>query len=276
VAQGTANMASALFGGICVTGTIARTATNVRSGARGPVAGMLHALFLLVFMLVAAPLASYIPLAALAAVLAVVAWNMAERHAFATLMKASRGDAIVLLATFLLVVFRDLTEGILAGFGIGALLFLHRMAQAVEVERPLIEQDVADSTNGDTHPRYDASLATDPNIVIYRISGAFFFGAAASVAAALDRIGAQPKAYVIDFTAVSIFDSTAAATIAGFARKATRHGAALFIAGASPAIRRVLLAHEVQPPLVAYESSLADGVVAARARTTALDSKSSA
>ena len=148
VAQGIANMASALFGGICVTGTIARTATNVRSGARSPVSGMLHALFLLLFMLVAAPLASYIPLAALAAVLAVVAWNMAERHAFATLIKASRGDAIVLLATFLLVVFRDLTEGILVGFGLGALLFLHRMAQAVEVERPLIEPDVADSTNG--------------------------------------------------------------------------------------------------------------------------------
>ena len=142
VAQGIANMASALFGGICVTGTIARTATNVRAGARGPVSGMLHALFLLLFMLVAAPLASYIPLAALAAVLAVVAWNMAEKHEFATLIRASRGDAVVLLATFLLVVFRDLTEGILVGFGIGALLFLHRMAQAVEVERPLIEQDV--------------------------------------------------------------------------------------------------------------------------------------
>ena len=84
-------------------------------------------------MLTAAPLASYIPLAALAAVLAVVAWNMAEKHEFVTLVRASRGDALVLLATFLLVVFRDLTEGILIGFGLGALLFLHRMAQAVEV-----------------------------------------------------------------------------------------------------------------------------------------------
>ena len=134
VAQGVANIASALFGGFCVTGTIARTATNVRSGARGPVAGILHAVFLLLFMLTAAPLASYIPLAALAAVLAVVAWNMAEKHEFATLLRTTRGDAVVLLATFLLVVFRDLTEGILVGFGIGALLFLHRMAQTVEIE----------------------------------------------------------------------------------------------------------------------------------------------
>jgi SulP family sulfate permease len=134
VAQGVANIASSLFGGICVTGTIARTATNVRSAARGPVSGLLHAVFLLLFMLVAAPLASYIPLSALAAVLAVVAWNTAEKHEFATLLRASRGDAVVLMATFLLVVFRDLTESIVVGFGIGALLFLHRMAQAVEIE----------------------------------------------------------------------------------------------------------------------------------------------
>ncbi|MEA2782981.1 MAG: sulfate permease, SulP family, partial [Rhodospirillaceae bacterium] len=94
VAQGAANIASALFGGICVTGTIARTATNVRSGARGPVAGILHSVFLLMFMLLAAPLASYIPLAALAGVLSVVAWNMAEKHAFATLLRASRSDMV--------------------------------------------------------------------------------------------------------------------------------------------------------------------------------------
>jgi SulP family sulfate permease len=257
-------MVSALFGGICVTGTIARTATNVRAGARGPISGMLHAAFLLLFMLVAAPLASYIPLAALAGVLAFVAWNMAERHAFVTLIKASRGDAIVLLATFLLVVFRDLTEGILAGFGIGALLFLHRMAQAVEVERPLIEQDVSDQANGGQRTPYDATLATDPNIVVYRISGAFFFGAAASVGAALDRIGAQPKAYVIDFAGVSLFDSTAAATIAGFARKAARHGASLVVAGAKSAIRSVLSAHDVKPPLVRFEETLAEATAAAR------------
>jgi len=124
VAQGFANIGSALFGGICVTGTIARTATNVRAGARGPIAGMLHSLFLLAFMLIAAPLASYIPLAALASVLAVVAWNMAEKHEFATLIRSSRGDATVLLATFLLTIFRDLTEGILVGFALGAVLFI--------------------------------------------------------------------------------------------------------------------------------------------------------
>ena len=265
VAQGIANMASALFGGICVTGTIARTATNVRAGARGPVSGMLHALFLLLVMAVAAPLASDIPLAALGAVLAVVAWNMAERHAFATLVRASRGDAVVLFATFLLVVFRDLTEGILVGFGIGALLFLHRMAQAVEVEhpQPMIEPDRPDQDNGDRRTRYDSTVATDPNVVVYRISGAFFFGAAASVAAALERIGEHPKAYVIDFTGVSVFDSTAAATIEGFARKIARRGGALYISGATASIRHVLLAQGVRPPEVRYKPKLEDALAAA-------------
>jgi sulfate permease, SulP family len=265
VAQGVANIASSLFGGMCVTGTIARTATNVRAGARGPVAGMLHSLFLLLFMLVAAPLASFIPLAALAAVLAVVAWNMAEKREFATLIRASRGDALVLLATFLLVVFRDLTEGILVGFGLGTLLFLHRIAQTVAVESPTrIDDDAADfPTNGGRSP-YDRDLATDRDIIVYRISGAFFFGAAAAVSAALDRIGEQPKAYVIDFSAVQMIDSTAAATIEGFARKAHRQGAALYVSGASPPIRRVLLAHGVRPPHVRFRAKLTDAVATAR------------
>ena len=145
VAQGVANIASGLFGGICVTGTIARTATNVRAGRAGPVSGMAHSLFLLLFILVAAPLASYIPLAALAAVLAVVCWNMFERDAFATLLSASRGDAAVLVVTFGITLFRDLTEAIVVGFALGSVLFIHRMSQttALETHVPLVaEEDV--------------------------------------------------------------------------------------------------------------------------------------
>lgn len=114
VAQGIANIASALFGGICVTGTIARTATNVRAGARSPVSGMLHAVFLLLFLALAAPLISYVPLAALASVLLVVAWNMAERAEFLNLLRGWRTGAVV-LTTFVLTVARDLTTGIAAG-----------------------------------------------------------------------------------------------------------------------------------------------------------------
>jgi len=230
VAQGAANIASALFGGICVTGTIARTATNVRAGARGPIAGMAHSVFLLLFMLAAAPLAAFIPLSALAAVLAVVAWNMAERHAVASLLRASRGDAIVLGVTFLLVIFRDLTEGILIGFGLGALLFLHRIAQTMEVESDLPNSDNA----------------------VYRFSGAFFFGTAAGVAAALDRPGEPPKSYVIDFAAVPVIDSTAAATIAAFARKAAGRGAKVVVTGANAGVRRALLSQGVRRPIAVY------------------------
>jgi sulfate permease, SulP family len=114
VAQGIANIASSFFGGICVTGTIARTATNVRAGARSPVAGLLHAVFLLAFMLIAAPLTGYVPLSALAGVLVVVSWNMAEKVEFARLLQGWR-TAAVLLATFGVTLLRDLTSGIVAG-----------------------------------------------------------------------------------------------------------------------------------------------------------------
>ncbi|HWL66783.1 MAG TPA: SulP family inorganic anion transporter [Geminicoccus sp.] len=266
VAQGLANIVTPLFGGICVTGTIARTATNVRAGARGPVSGMLHALFLLLFMLVAAPLASWIPLSALAGLLVVVAWNMAEKHEFAILLRSSPGDAVVLGATFLLVVFRDLTEGILVGFGLGALLFLHRMAQMVQIEhlQPMIEEDRADEPR--PVDRYDAALAADADVAVYRISGAFFFGTAASVAAALDRIGQHPQAHVIDFSAVPILDSTAANTVEGFVRKARRQGAVVYLTGTRPAIRRVLLTHGVRPPRVRFKPTIAEAVAAAHAK----------
>ncbi len=192
-----------------MTGTIARTATNVRAGGRSPLSGMFHRGFVLAFMIAAAPLASFIPLATLAGVLAVVAWNMAEKQAFATLLRASLGDGLVLLVTLGLVVFRDLSTGILAGFGLSMLLFLHRMAKSVEVEGgvPQMGSDMADSANGDRRVPYDPALATDRDIMLYRISGAFFFGAAAGVAAALDRIGEHPRAYVIDFSAVPMINS---------------------------------------------------------------------
>jgi len=131
VAQGIANMASALFGGISVTGTIARTATNVRAGARSPLSGIMHSVFLLLFMLVAAPLAAYVPLTALAGLLLVVCWNMAEKPEFARLLRDWR-TAAVLLATFGLTLARDLTTGIIAGCVLAAVLALFRQRVAEE------------------------------------------------------------------------------------------------------------------------------------------------
>jgi SulP family sulfate permease len=265
VAQGIANVAAALFGGFCVTGTIARTATNVRAGAHGPVAGMLHALFLLLFMLLAAPLAAYIPLAALAGLLVTVAWNMAEKHAFATLLRASRGDAVVLLATFGLTLLRDLTEGIVVGFALAALLFVHRMSQTIDVQGglPASLDDEADAARDPGHGGY-AGGAMDRDIAVHRISGAFFFGAAATVGAALDRIAAQPKAHVIDFSAVPIIDSTAAITIEGFVRRARKHHAVVYLTGAGLAVRRELLTHGLREPLVRYRESVDSALEEAR------------
>ena len=254
VAQGIANVGSALFGGFCVTGTIARTATNVRAGAHGPVAGMAHAGFLLVFVLVAARLAGFVPLAALAAVLAVVAWDMVEKPAFRALLGASRGDAAVLLVTLGLTLFRDLTEAIVVGFTLGAALFINRMSQAVAVER-------ADDRRGPYREE-----GADPGAVIYRVTGAVFFGAVSAVSAALDRIGDGHRVLIIDFAGVTLIDSSAANMIEGLAAKARRRGVTIYLTGAAPAMRRELLTHGARPPLVRYAPTIEAALAAARRR----------
>lgn len=255
VAQGVANMGSALFGGICVTGTIARTATNVRSGAHGPVAGILHAAFLLGFMLIAAPLASYIPLAALAGVLAVVSWNMVEKPAIAILLRSGWGEAAVLVVTFALTVFRDLTEAIVTGLALGSVLFIQRMSQAtgIQDQTPLVPIDQAD----------DAARPDQPqprDVVVYRISGALFFGATASIGSVLDNIHDGARMLVVDFGAVPFLDSTGANMIEGLAHKAHRRGVELWLTGASRDIRRVLLTHGLRRPLAHYAATVEDAL----------------
>ncbi len=254
VAQGVANIGASLFGGVPVTGTIARTATNVRSGSVGPVSGILHALFLLSFMLIAAPLAAYIPLAALAGLLAVVAWNMIEKPAIASLLRSSWGDAAVVSITFLLVVFRDLTEGIVVGFALGALLFIHRMATSIAVE-----EDIADSAEAEPASE-EAEAAAESKTAVYRISGAFFFGAAATVGSVLDGIVGQKGNFVLDFSQAPFIDSTAANVVEGAARKAQRSGVRIFVTGASSSVRHTLMANGVRPPLVSYETTVASAL----------------
>ncbi len=235
VAQGVANIGSAVFGGFCVTGTIARTATNVRAGSRGPVSGMLHALFLLAFLMVAAPLAAYIPLAALAGVLAVVAWGMAERHEFAALLRSSRGDALVVSVTFLLVVFRDLTEGIIVGFALAGLVFIKRMSETAAV-RPRADQPET--------PRADR--------VVYHLEGPYFFGAAAQLGGVLDRIAEAPRALVLDMSAVPLIDSSGARGFHRLADRARRKGGQLYLVGLTHKLRRQLEAQGLREPEVLY------------------------
>ncbi|MEY4983370.1 MAG: hypothetical protein RIR62_1636 [Pseudomonadota bacterium] len=241
LAQGVANCGSALFGGFCVTGTIARTATNVRAGSRGPVSGMLHALFLLAFMAVAAPLAAFVPLAALAGILAVVAWNMAEKEEFWHLLKSSRADALVLLVTFGLVAFRDLTEGIIAGFALGGLVFIRRMSDAAGIE-----------------PMAEAPLSGTAERVFYRLRGPYFFGAAARLGSVLDRIADHPREFVLDMTEVPFIDSSGARSFLLLARKIDRRGGRLVILGAGEGLRAGLLAQGLDAPLVRFVAGYGD------------------
>ena len=254
-AQGVASIVSVIFGGICVTGTVARTATNVRAGARGPISGMFHCGYLLLFLAVAAPLVGYIPLAALGAVLAIVAWNMAEKEEFWSLLRTSRGDAAVLLATFLLTVFVNLITGIAVGVVMGALLFLHRMAEAVEIDGASLD-DVADDAL--PRERYDPDRATDRDIMVFRISGAFFFGATARVLTVLERVGVPPRVLVLDFTDVPLIDTTAARSLVAFVKKIERAGTEIYFAAARPKVRHTLTQAGLKPPLVRYAASAAE------------------
>lgn len=251
VAQGVANVGSAMFGGICVTGLIARTATNIRAGARGPMAGIFHSLYVLLFVAVAAPLVSYVPLAVLGAILVVVAWNMAEKDEFVALLKSSRGDAVVLLATFLLTVFVDLPTAIAAGVVAGSFLFLHRMAEAVEVEggEAMIEDQADAEDKGAAAPDLKGE------VFVFRISGAFFFGATAGVSTILDRIGQHPRVFILDFSAVPIIDSTAARALHGFVHKLQRSGTKIYFSGVRTSARRTLINAGLKPPAVLYSDS---------------------
>lgn len=245
VAQGVANIASSLFGGICVTGTIARTATNVRSGATSPVSGMLHSAFLLAFMLVAAPLAAYIPLAALAGVLAVVSWNMVEKSAIAALVRSSRAETLILAVTFLLVVFRDLTEGIVVGFSLSALQFIHHMSKSIRVtpdrsERPLD--------------------ATDASTLTYRLDGAFFFGAVAAASAVLDRIGHDHRNLVLDCSGIHFIDTSGINLLAGVIRKAVHQQVEVYVVSDRPDLRLMLLHQEIPDHGIRFVASLDDAM----------------
>lgn len=245
VGQGVANLGSAVFGGFCVTGTIARTATNVRAGSRGPVSGILHSMFLLLFLMIAAPLAGFIPLAALAGVLAVVAWGMAEKEEMWALIRSSRGDALVVIVTFLLVVFRDLTEGIVVGFALGGLVFIRRMSEAATV-RPVEDES-----------HYDPAVHTREGRVVYYLHGPYFFGAAAQLGGVLERIAEAPKALVIDFSDVPLIDSSGARSFERLGHKIRRRGGQLYLIGVPPEVRLVLLAQGAREPLVRYLADLA-------------------
>ncbi len=268
VAQGVANCASVLFGGLCATGAIARTATNIRSGGRTPIAGILHAVFILLFMMIAAPALAYVPLATLGAILAVVAWNISEVHAIHHIMtRAEIGDRVVLLTTFITTVVIDLTVAIEIGIVMSALLFVHRMSQVVEIEthEPLMREDQVDPSANDLEKQ-------DKDVLIYRIDGPFFFGAAAEVISVLQRTGTMPKLYILDFSAVPFVDSTAAAALADFITEALRSHARIALVGVRTAPRATLTQLGIHEPSVHFYADI-ESARALKTQNTALKQK---
>lgn len=239
VAQGVANVGSALFGGLPATGAIARTATNVRAGARSPVAGMLHALFLLLFMLLLAPLMRYVPLAALAAVLLVVAWNMSEYQHFRHTMSAPKGDRLVLLLTFFLTVFFDLTVAIEAGIVAAAFVFMFRMAEAVEVSSGV---RLLDENGGEEDAQADAGQRAmlPKGVEVFQIDGPLFFGASNRLDNLLDQFISPPKVFILRMRLVPIVDASGVHALKTLAERCRRRGIVLIVSGLQPQPRRVI------------------------------------
>ncbi|HEX9490038.1 MAG TPA: SulP family inorganic anion transporter [Stellaceae bacterium] len=218
MAQGIANIAAPLFGGFCATGTIARTMTNVRSGARTPVAGMVHAAALLVVMLVAAPLASLVPLATLAAVLLYVAYYMGEWHEFARLRQFSYYYRLVLLTTFFLTVVVDLTVAVQVGLVLACLFFIARISGLTRVE-PI--QELEESVAG-----------VDPRKVeAFRISGSLFFGAVSKMDGLLDPKRRLPRVMILDLAQLLNMDNTGLETIETLHRMLLKRDATLILSG---------------------------------------------
>jgi sulfate permease, SulP family len=202
MAQGIANMVSPLFGGIAATSAIARTATNVKCGARTPVAGIIHALTLLAIILVAAPLAKFIPLAALSAVLVNVALNMGEWHNFGRLAKWPRSDAAVFLTAFGLTVVIDLTVAVEIGMVLAAILFIKRVSETTQITA--VDQQT--ETEGSQHSLIGKQIP--PGVMIYRIFGSFFFGAADKLESSLQRLKEEPEVLILRMRKVLAMDAT--------------------------------------------------------------------
>ena len=239
VAQGVANSVSALFGGLPATGALARTATNVRAGARSPVAGILHAVFLLVFMLLAAPLMSFVPLGALAAVLMVVAWNMAELESFRHLLRGPWGDRVVLLLTFALTVVFDLTVAIEVGVVLAAFLFMHRMSEVVEVGSHvrLIEDDIEDVVAG---PAPDQRAELPAGVEVFRIAGPLFFAVASRLEDVLSQIPPTTRVFILRTRLVPLIDASGVASLVGFLDSCASRGVRVIVSGLRPQPRETL------------------------------------
>jgi SulP family sulfate permease len=232
VGMGIANNGSALYAGLPATGAIARTATNIRAGGRSPLAGIFHAAFLLAFILLAGRLLALVPMAALAAVLLMVAWGMSELDRFVALVRTDAGERGVLVLTFLLTVFVDLTVAIGVGVTIAALLFMMRMSETAGLVPLDPEED----------PELRASLPD--GVEVLRFTGPIFFGVASEMLEALRRTGQRPRAIILRMEQVPYIDATGANALATFTRQAKHSGTEVWLCGLQEQPREFLAKSE--------------------------------
>jgi sulfate permease, SulP family len=222
VAQGIANLVAPLFGGIPATGAIARTATNVKNGGRTPVAGITHAVTLLIITLGAGKLAGLIPMAVLAAILVVVAYHMCEWRAFLAELSSPKSDVAVLLTTFGLTVFVDLTVAITVGMVLAAFLFIRRMAEVTNIKAVTDELD--DEPGDEVDPNAVSARRIPNGVEVYEINGPFFFGAAETFKETLRTVAARPKVLIIRMRKVLALDSTGMHALKSVAHQTRQDG----------------------------------------------------
>ena len=238
VAQGAANIIVPIFGGIPVTGAIARTMTNINNGGRTPVAGIIHAIVLLLILLFLGPLTKHIPMACLAGVLIIVSYNMSEWRTFRSLMKNPKSDVSVLLVTFFLTVIFDLTIAIEVGLLIAMFLFMKRVAETTHVSVVTDEIDLSDE--GEIH--HDEEVLSLPkNVEVYEIDGPFFFGVASKFDDIMHNIREKPQIRIIRMRKVPFMDSTGLHNLENLYRLSQSENIQMILSGVNEHVRRVLL-----------------------------------
>jgi SulP family sulfate permease len=229
--QGVANIASGIFGGLPATGAIARTATNIKAGARTPVAGMMHAAWLFLFMLLLSPLIIKVPLAALAAILLVVAWNMSEIKHVREIMKAPRTDRIVLIMTFLLTVLVDLNFAIQAGIALASILFIDQMMKTTQIRPIESEENDPDSTSNKTIPN---------GVEVYEIQGPLFFGVAEKLVDTLMLFEKPPRVFILRMRYVPLIDAAGLHALEVLHERLNENATALILSGVNDQVRHFI------------------------------------
>ena len=227
IAQGTANIFSAIFGGIPATGAIARTATNVKNGGRTPVAGIVHAITLLLIILFVGKWAAFISMATLAGILVIVAYNMSEWQSFAAVFKGPRSDVAVLVTTFLLTVLVDLTVAIEIGMVLAVFLFMRNMIKFSDVSMLVKDTQEADNDNENTNV---VNFFIPPGVQVFEITGPLFFGAAYKFKDAMRFIEEPPEVLIIRMRMVPIIDATGIRTVADILKELKKSGTKLILA----------------------------------------------